>query len=71
MKTKTELAIGLVILRQLGHLDLSRSAAFRPPLTKGLALSRNHLSVQLGMNEESLSILKLVWMFYQICCIKT
>ena len=28
------------ILRQLGHLGLLRPAAFRPPLAKGLALSR-------------------------------
>ena len=31
----------LIILRQLGHLVCVRSAAFRPLLTKGLALSGN------------------------------
>jgi hypothetical protein len=35
-----------IILRQLGHLDLLRPAAFRPRLTTGLALSGNLLFIQ-------------------------
>ena len=37
-KQKAELTKG-IIPRQLGHLCLLRSVAFRPPLAKGLALS--------------------------------
>jgi hypothetical protein len=37
-KEKAEQTKG-VILRQLGHLDLIRPAAFRPHLATGLALS--------------------------------
>ena len=38
-KQKAELTKG-IIPRQLGHLCLLRPVAFRPPLAKGLALSR-------------------------------
>jgi hypothetical protein len=38
LNKKAELTKGF-ILRQLGHLGILRSAAFRPPLAKGLALS--------------------------------
>jgi hypothetical protein len=53
---KTELTKG-IILRQLGRLGLLRSAAFRPPLTKGLALSGNLLFVPAGVYETRISIL--------------
>ncbi len=39
-------------LRQLGHLDLVRPAAFRPHLAMGLALSVNHVYVQVRRNEK-------------------
>jgi hypothetical protein len=45
---KTEPTKG-IILRQLGHLGLLRPAAFRPPLTKGLALSWDHLFVEVSL----------------------
>jgi len=39
IKQKAELTKG-ILLRRLGHLCFLRPVAFRPPLTKGLALSR-------------------------------
>jgi hypothetical protein len=46
-----------IILRQLGRLGRLRPVTFRPPLTKGLALSWNHLFVQVAFNETFISIL--------------
>ncbi len=40
----------MFILRQRGPLDFIRPAAFRPPLTKGLALSRTTLDTSTEMN---------------------
>jgi hypothetical protein len=45
------------IIQPLGHFGLLRSAAFRLPLTKGLASSWNHLFVQVGIKETFISIL--------------
>jgi hypothetical protein len=52
-----------IILRQLGRLGLLRPVTFRPPLAKGLALSRNHLFVQVGVNETFIPILN----FFSAC----
>lgn len=42
-----------VFLRQLGHLGLIRSAAFRPRLATGLALSENRSSAAARVAEAS------------------
>jgi hypothetical protein len=60
---KAEFAEG-IILRQLGHLDLSRPAAFRPHLSMDLALSG---LIKLNHSAKASSISRIC--NYTLCCI--
>lgn len=44
-KKKAEITKG-ILLRQLGRLGLLRPVAFRPPLAKGLALSKQSINIR-------------------------